>query len=91
MGLAVLVQSIEIVSQILDFAPSNSAVCYIIQQNGLRLIVEAASGEQHTTQTQQIRRPAALGCCGSPWHQPMPTCTSTPASATDGQHGAAPL
>ncbi|MFH8380146.1 hypothetical protein ACH4E7_04285 [Kitasatospora sp. NPDC018058] len=40
----------NVLTQILGFAPSNSAARRVAAQNGLRLIAEAADGEQHTTQ-----------------------------------------
>ncbi|WP_406139526.1 tyrosine--tRNA ligase [Streptomyces anulatus] len=39
----------QLISQVLDFAPSSSAVRRIAKQNGLRLISETSSGDQHTT------------------------------------------
>ncbi|MFI5808568.1 tyrosine--tRNA ligase [Streptomyces sp. NPDC051561] len=49
-----------LISQVLGFATSNSAVRRIAQQNGLRLIAEA-DGEQHTTQLTETAVQQPLG------------------------------
>ncbi|MDF9803592.1 tyrosyl-tRNA synthetase [Streptomyces sp. HB372] len=37
-----------LLSQVLEFAPSNSAVRRVAQQNGLRLVAETSDGKQHS-------------------------------------------
>jgi tyrosyl-tRNA synthetase len=41
---------LTLLTQVLDFAPSNSAARRVAAQNGLRLIAETSDGEQQTTQ-----------------------------------------